>query len=92
MREVSVHDIAVGDVVVVEAGDKVGDFGDVCVYGWVGVYGCICMVEGGYVYTSTPPHVHISETKQPNPTQVAADGVLLEYYDVTANESSLTGP
>jgi hypothetical protein len=44
VREVSVHDIVVGDVVVVEAGDK-----------------------------------------------VAADGVLLEYYDVTANESSLTG-
>ncbi len=44
MREASVHDIVVGDVVVVEAGDK-----------------------------------------------VAADGVLLEYYDVTANESSLTG-
>jgi high-affinity K+ transport system ATPase subunit B len=44
VREASVHDIVVGDVVVVEAGDK-----------------------------------------------VAADGVLLEYYDVTANESSLTG-
>ncbi|KAM3568386.1 hypothetical protein VYU27_009491, partial [Nannochloropsis oceanica] len=44
VKAVSVHDVVVGDIVIVEAGDK-----------------------------------------------VAADGVLLEYYDVTANESSLTG-
>lgn len=44
MKEISVHDIVVGDILVIESGDK-----------------------------------------------IPADGVLLEYYDITVNESSLTG-
>ena len=70
VREVSVHDIAVGDVVVVEAGDKVGDFGDVymyvCMGGWVCMDVSVWWREGMY----THPHLPMFTYRKPNnPTQ-----------------------
>ena len=58
----------------------------VYVYYWL-------MYVTGHQPPPTPYKQHSCMNERMNEwTQVAADGVLLEYYDVTANESSLTGP